>query len=183
MSLEAVLAVRRSVRTFGPRPLTLAELSAVLWAAQGVTSPEGFRTAPSAGALYPLEILTVIGSGQPLPAGIYQYKPASHAVARIKEGDVREELQHAALGQGPVAHAPVVIAISGVVSRTAAKYGDRAQRYVWMEAGHAAQNLLLEANALSLAAVPIGAFDDEPVKKTLAIDADPIYLIALGAGQ
>ncbi len=177
LSLEEALARRRSVREFDATPLTTAELGQLLWAAQGITHERGFRTAPSAGALYPLEIYVVTGDG------IFHYEPQGHRLTQLSSGDSRKPLQGAALGQEAVGQAPAVFVIAAVYERTAKKYGaDRSPRYVHLEAGHAAQNLLLEAVALGLGAVPIGAFDDEEVQQVLGLPADhrPLYLIPAG---
>lgn len=177
LSLEEALARRRSVREYGSRPLTWEEIGQLLWAAQGITSPQGFRTAPSAGALYPLEIYVV------LPEGVYHYLPQAHQLRRTAAGDRRAALGDAAVRQRPVYEAPAVFVIAGVYQRTAAKYGQRAERYVHLEAGHAAQNLLLQAVALDLGAVTIGAFYDDQVRAVLGLRADetPLYLIPVGA--
>lgn len=177
MSLEGALAQRRSVRTFGEKALTDAEIGQLLWAAQGITRPQGYRTAPSAGALYPLELYVATASG------VYHYTPDGHLLGAIQDGDAREAIFRAALNQEPVRDAPAVFAITAVYERTAAKYGaERGQRYVHLEAGHAAQNLLLQAVALGLGAVPIGAFDDEGVQDALGLPPDhmPLYLIPVG---
>jgi SagB-type dehydrogenase family enzyme len=176
ISLEEALARRRSVRAFTPRALSTNEVGQLLWAAQGVTDSRGHRTAPSAGATYPLEVYAVT------PEGVWRYLPAEHALAIVRTGDVRPDLAAAALGQGAVASAPLVVVINGVVARTAARYGSRAERYVWLEAGHAAQNVLLEAVALDLGAVPIGAFDDDAVRAVVGASAgeDALYLVPVG---
>ena len=176
VSLEAALDQRRSVRAFLPDPLSDQELGQLLWAAQGVTDSEGRRTAPSAGALYPLEIYAVT------PTEVLHYDPATHAVGVQREGDHRRDLEAAALGQEAVGEAPVTFVIVAVIERTAAKYGDRATRYVQLEAGHAAQNLLLQAVALGLGAVPIGSFSDERVEVILGlpINERPLYLVPVG---
>jgi SagB-type dehydrogenase family enzyme len=176
-SLEETLAQRRSVRAFDDEPLELAELGQLLWAAQGVTDERGFRTAPSAGALYPLEIYVATADG------IYQYRPDGHQLLVFTRDDARSSLYQAALRQEPVRQAPAVVVVTAVYERTASKYGDeRTLRYVHLEAGHAAQNLLLEAVALGLGAVPIGAFQDEQVQAALQLPADhqPLYLIPVG---
>jgi SagB-type dehydrogenase family enzyme len=176
-SLEEVIAARRSVREYADRELTWAEISQLLWAAQGITSPQGLRAAPSAGALYPLEIYVAV------PAGVYHYQPAGHRLERTLSGDRRRAWGDAAVSQGPVYHAPATFLIAGVMARTRAKYGERAERYVYLEAGHAAQNLLLQATALGLGAVPIGAFYDEQLAQAAGLPADetPLYLICVGA--
>jgi len=177
VSLEEALANRRSIRQYGQRVLTWEEIGQLLWAAQGITSPQGFRTAPSAGALYPLELYVVLSEG------VYHYEPADHLLTRTVAGDHRMHLGDAALKQRPVYDAPAVFVIAAVYARTAVKYGDRAERYVKIEAGHAAQNLLLQATALGLGAVPIGAFYDERVQTALGLSSDemPLYLVPVGA--
>lgn len=177
LSLEACLLQRRSVRDFSDQVLTLEEVGQLLWAAQGITDPRGFRTAPSAGALYPLELYAVRAEG------VFRYDPGEHALTLVTEGDLRDDLSTAALGQQPVAEAPFVLVITGVNERTAAKYGaERSPRYVQLEAGHAGQNVLLEAVALGLGAVPIGAFDDGEVQDVLGLPSEhlPLYLIPVG---
>lgn len=176
LSLEEALAARRSIREFTDERLTREELSQLLWAAQGLTASWGGRTAPSAGALYPLEAFLVT------PEGLYHYLPDGHRIALIAADDRRAALARAALGQEAVAGAPAVLVLAGVYERAAEKYGDRAERYVHLEAGHAAQNVLLQAVALGLGAVPIGAFDDRAVREVLGLPSDhaPLYLIPVG---
>jgi SagB-type dehydrogenase family enzyme len=176
MPLEATLEARRSIRDYRAQELSMEELSQLLWAAQGVTSEAGARTAPSAGGLYPIELYVVT------PAGHYHYDAPSHALDVLGDDDLRAFLGEAALSQEAVADAPAVVVITAVYSRTEAKYGERAERYVHLEAGHAAQNLLLQAVALELAAVPIGAFHDDEVQDLLGIPDDhaPLYLIPVG---
>jgi len=177
LTLEEALAKRRSVREFSDTPLTLAELGQLLWAAQGMTHPAGLRAAPSAGALYPLEVYAVTRQAA------YHYLPRGHQMTMHVQGDVRSALHAAALRQDPVLKAPAVIIIAAVYARTAQKYGEeRSPRYVHLEAGHAAQNVLLQAAALNLGAVPIGAFEDNRVKQVLALPSDqqPLYLIPVG---
>lgn len=176
VSLEAALDQRRSIRSFLPDPLTEEEIGQLLWAAQGVTDPLGHRTAPSAGALYPLELYALT------PTAVLHYEPAVHAVTVRFQGDHRPELQAAAWGQDPVGEAPVTLVIAAVVERTAAKYGERSTRYVQLEAGHAAQNILLQAVALGLGAVPIGAFRDGQVAALLELPGAerPVYLVPVG---
>ncbi len=177
MSLEETLARRRSVREFTSKPLSDHQISQLVWAAQGITHAEGLRTAPSAGALYPLELYVASS------AGFYLYDPQHHELQRRSSRDVRSALYEAALKQEAVRQASAVFVISAVYSRTAQKYGNaRAPRYVHMEAGHAAQNLLLEAVALGLEAVPVGAFDDAQVEKVLGLPTEeqPLYLIPAG---
>jgi SagB-type dehydrogenase family enzyme len=177
VSLEEALAQRRSVREFLRGELTPRQLSQLLWAAQGITSQEGHRTAPSAGALYPLEMYVVV------PAGLYHYTPLRHQLNLVSAGDFRRPLFRAALEQKAIIEASAVFVIAAVYERTAQKYGPaRGERYVHLEAGHAAQNLLLEAVALGLGAVPMGAFQDAEVKKLLELprNYEPLYLIPVG---
>jgi SagB-type dehydrogenase family enzyme len=177
MSLEEALAARRSVREFRQEPITDRELSQLLRAAQGITSPDGLRTAPSAGAVYPLEVWVATASG------FYHYEPHKHRLTRHLEGDLRPDIHRAALMQEAILQAPVVLVIAAAYERTAQKYGEqRTPRYVHMEAGHSAQNLLLEAVALGLGGVLIGAFNDREVERVLSLPADqkPLYLIPVG---
>ena len=176
MALEQAIANRRSVREFTDEALSQSEISQLFWAAQGITDQRGLRAAPSAGALYPLELYVA------LPDGAYHYLPRSHAIQLVSERDLREDLWEAGLKQDALRQAPAIFVIAAVYQRTEAKYGDRAQRYVQMEAGHAAQNLLLQAVALGLGAVPIGAFYDDQVQASLGLPADQrvLYLIPVG---
>jgi SagB-type dehydrogenase family enzyme len=176
VSLEEVLELRRSVRAFVDTPLTEAEIGQLLWAAQGVTDDAGHRTTPSAGALYPLEIYVATSNG------LFRYNPARHGLALHAPGDRRPHMQAAGLYQDAIGDAPAIFVIAAVYQRTEVKYGARAPRYVHMEAGHAGQNILLEAVALGLAAVPMGAFDDALLSEALALPEDqrPLYLIPVG---
>ena len=182
VSLEDSLAKRRSVREYDNTPLSLEEVSQLLWAAQGITAHWGARTAPSAGALYPLEVIVVVGNVVDLPPGGYRYDPKGHELAGITLGDLRPQLASAALGQSAVRNAAINVVFTAVYQRTTRKYGDRGIQYVHMEAGHAAQNLCLQATALGLGTVPIGAFDDEQVGRLLNLPKDerPLYLIPVG---
>ena len=176
-TLSHVLKARRSVREFASRPLSRMEISQLLWAAQGVTHPDGLRTSPSAGALYPLELYLST------PDGFFRYRPRDHRLVRLGTADLRAAMQRAALGQEAVGTAPAVFVIAAAYRRTAVKYGpERGARYVHIEVGHAAQNLLLEATALGLGSVPIGAFNDAELARALGLPADhePLYLIPVG---
>jgi SagB-type dehydrogenase family enzyme len=181
-SLESVLQTRRSVREYARKPLTRDELAQLLWAAQGVTGPGSLRTAPSAGALYPLEVDVVIGDVDGLPSAIYRYRPDRHELVLTRRGDRRRELRAAALGQDCVEAGAAVIALAGVYARTSEKYGERGIRYVHMEVGHAAQNVCLQATAFGLGTVGVGAFEDGPVKRVLGLasDEEPLSLIPAG---
>ncbi len=181
-SLERALRERRSVREFSKAALTQEEISQLLWAAQGITGRGGLRTAPSAGALYPLELYLVVGAVSGLDPGVYKYVPAGHKLMKAMAGDLHRQLAAAALGQDSVADAAAVLVFTAVEKRTARKYGSRASRYVHIETGHAAQNVFLQATALGLATVVVGAFDDEKVGEVLNLPSGetPLYLMPLG---
>jgi SagB-type dehydrogenase family enzyme len=177
VTLRHALESRRSVRTFTLRPLSETEISLLLWSAQGITHPDGYRTAPSAGALYPLELYVATAEA------FYQYRSRGHRLVRRGSRDLREAMRRAAFGQETIGAAPAVFVLTAIYGRTSVKYGvDRAGRYAHMEAGHAAQNLLLQATALGLGAVPVGAFDDADLAAVLALPPDeaPLYLIPVG---
>ena len=183
VSVEEALAIRRSVREYRESKLSLEAAGQLLWAAQGITDPSrGLRTAPSAGALYPLEIRLLSGGIAGLDAGLYHYDPNSHSLLPELKGDLRASLSEAALGQGSIRRAPCILLISGVVSRTAVKYGSRAERYVLMEAGHSAQNVYLQAASMALGTVSIGAFQDDRAKEVLQISDEErlIYIMPVG---
>lgn len=183
MSVEEAIFRRRSVRAFRDEALTLSELSQVLFAAQGVTEKtRGFRTAPSAGALYPLGLYAVVGKVEGIAPGVYRYYPEEHAIERVIEGDKRMELFRSALYQESIQEAPLVLVFTAIYERTTRRYGERGIRYVHMEVGHAAQNVYLEAQALRLATVAIGAFRDEEVARILQLPQNemPLYLMPVG---
>lgn len=181
LSVEQALLNRRSTRAFNNDPLSLAELSQLAWSAQGVTSPRGYRTAPSAGALYPLEVFIFAGRVEGLDAGVYKYDPR-HSVAKIAAGDRRADLARAALNQSFIATAPVVFLFCAVFARMTDKYGERGRRYVFMEVGHAAQNLCLQAVAQGMGTTVVGAFQDDRVGDMIALAPNewPIYIVAVG---
>ena len=180
--LEVLLSKRRSVRDYAGSPLTTDEVMKLLWAGQGITGDEGKRTAPSAGTFYPLRIYVAVGNATDLSPGVYKYRPEDNSLIRVKDGDVRTELADAALGQSWVKNGAIDIVIAAVYEETAAKYGEKAERYVHLEAGHAAQNILLEATALDLGTVPIGGFDDAKVATTLGLprNENPLYIMPFG---
>jgi len=185
MSIEEAIARRRSVRSFTERALTLEQLSQLLWCAQGITDERGARRAsPSAGATYPMEIFVAAGSDAVagLAPGVYRYIPKEHALACTKEEDIRRQVAAAALNQGFLAEAPVVILIAAEPERTTKRYGRRGTRYVHMEVGHIGQNLYLQAESLGLATVAVGAFEDEKVAKAFSLPAElePLYLMPIG---
>jgi len=182
LSLEEALQRRRSVRAYTKKPLVLTELSQLLWAAQGITGPYGMRTAPSAGALYPMELYVLSGNVSGLPAGVYRYLSRGHELLKVNNGDRRQRLAEAALGQKCIREGSAVIAITAVYERTTGKYGQRGIRYVHMEAGNISQNIYLEAESLNLGTVFVGAFDDERVKSVLEMrpEEKPLGLMPVG---
>ncbi|HCK98687.1 MAG TPA: nitroreductase [Candidatus Marinimicrobia bacterium] len=183
VSIEQAMLERRSVRAYQDEPLTLSEVAQLLWSAQGITdSKRGFRTAPSAGTLYPLEVYVVIGNVEGIAEGVYKYKPHKHELVKVRNGDVRDKLAVAALGQACVREGAIVIVFSAVYERTTRKYGDRGVRYVHMEAGHAAQNVCLQAVSLNLGTVVVGAFRDDEVSKVLNLSDEerPLYILPVG---
>ncbi len=176
-SLESALRRRRSLREFSPQELTKEEISQLLWAAQGITyQEEGLRTTPSAGATYPLEIYAVNTEG------IFHYRPLEHKLLLTSLEDVRQKLRRAALDQVFLEEAPCIFVITAIYERTTLRYGEQGIRYVHLEAGHAAQNLLLQAVTLGLAGVPVGAFFELEVAEILKLREreKPIYLIPVG---
>ena len=183
VSVEKTLLERRSVRKYSDAPLSLNELSQLLWAAQGITDPEGYRTAPSAGALYPLELYVVAGNVNDLPEGVYRYKPKDHKLEMVLAGDKRQGLYGVSLQQSAVKNAAAVIVFAADYDRTTVKYGDRGIQYVHIEVGHSAENTLLQAVALDLSAVVIGAFYDEEMKEVLNIPGGEQPLLILPVGK
>ncbi len=186
ISVEQAFLLRRSVREYKDEALTAQEISQILWAAQGITAPEkGGRTAPSAGALYPLEVYLVVKDVENIKPGVYHYLPEGHKLKKLFEGDVSKELAQAALGQTFISQAPVAVVLTGVFARTTGKYEERGVQYVFMEAGHAAQNVCLQVHSLGLGTVTVGAFYDEEVKELLKLSADeiPLYVMPVGRVQ
>jgi len=181
-TLDELLRNRRSVREYSREPLTKEEVMKLLWSGQGITRPPRYRTAPSAGALYPLELYVAVGNVVGLRPGVYKYDPVENDIKLVKEGDVRRELAVAALLQPCVEYGAIDIIIAAVYERTKVKYGQRGERYVHIEVGHAAQNICLQAVALGLGLVTVGAFDDASVARIvgLARDEAPLYIIPVG---
>jgi SagB-type dehydrogenase family enzyme len=183
-AVEEAIATRRSVRRYKAEPLSLSQLSQILWSAQGITAASRYRAIPSAGATFPLEVYTLVGEQTVtgLKAGIYRYEANSHSLRLHLDGDFRQELAEAALGQGFIATCPVDIVVCALFSRTTNRYGKRGEMYVYMEAGHLGQNVALQAVALGLATVMVGAFDDGEVSRVLRVkeQAKPLYIIPVG---
>jgi SagB-type dehydrogenase family enzyme len=181
-SIEKSLRERRSIRQYRSEPLTMEEIAQLLWAAQGITHGREFRSAPSAGALYPLETYLVAGNVTGLAPGIYRYLPQGHRLAMLLSGDVRRQLCGASLHQDPVLDAPASIVFSAVFSRATGKYGNRGIRYSHMESGIAAQNVSLQAVSLNLGTVLIGAFEDEDVRRVMSMPTgeNPMLILPVG---
>ena len=181
VSVEEALAKRRSVRKFSGKSLKVTEIAQLLWAAQGITGEKGKRTSPSAGALYPLSIYLVAGDVEGLSPGIYRYRPRGHAVVKVKGGDLRAKLKEAAGGQRWVGDAPATFVIAVNYDRMD-HYHERGKIYANMEQGHAAQNMLLQATALGLGAVPVGAVSTGRMTKLLDLSSEftAEYLIPIG---
>jgi SagB-type dehydrogenase family enzyme len=193
VSLEETILRRRAVRRYRRDPLNLSQLSQILWSAQGITGTREFRAAPSAGATYPLEIFVVVGkqgvtaseakqAPEELQAGIYHYEADSHSLSLHKPADLRPDLARATLDQEFIIDAPVDIVICALYHRTSYRYGRRGERYVHIEVGHVGENIHLQAVALGLATVEVGAFHDEEVRKVLGVEEQikPLYIMPLG---
>lgn len=175
--LESSISLRRSHRAFENKELAISQVSQLVWAGQGITDRDyGFRAAPSAGALYPLTLYVVKSDG------VFRYLPDGHKLVQIATEDKRPELVRAALGQGFIREAPVIIVVTANFRITEAKFGARTFRYVCMEAGHAAENIELQAAAMGLGAVSVASFWDDVVKKSLGLpdQHNPLYLIPIG---
>ncbi len=182
-SIERALIQRRSIRSYSNEPLSLAEISQLLWAAQGITDSRGYRTSPSAGALYPLEIYIVAGRIKDIPAGIYKYRPHKHQLVKTVDGDKRAEVCRASLNQSPISDAAAVIVFCAISERTTVKYGERGIRYVYIEAGHAVQNVYLQAVSLNLGTLVIGAFRDNELKNVMNFDLYEYPLCIMPVGK
>ncbi len=187
VSVEEAISSRRSVRNLQEKPLNVFELSQLLWSAQGITYPErDFRSAPSAGATYPLKLYVIVCKNgvdeQNIETGVYLYVPKENILKLITKEDIRSDIYQFALMQAPLDSAPVIIVMAADMSRTTDRYGERGVRYVHMEAGHSAQNIYLQATAMELGMVVIGAFDDRNVKRSMKMDMDhdPLYIIPIG---
>lgn len=185
ISVETAITRRRTVRSFTSKPLKKETLSQLLYAAQGITGDRGFkRAAPSGGALYPLDLYAVVGEKgvEHLDAGIYHYVPSGHRIETVSSGDNRNALARASLGQMWMAAAPAILVITAEYARICIKYGDRGVRYAMIEAGHAGQNLFLQAEAMGLKAGIVGAFQDEQVLRVMGIPQkhEPLSIMPVG---
>jgi len=176
VSLEQTIAVRRSRRSFLSKALTLEQIGQLAWAAQGQDAKSRYRTVPSAGATYPLELFVVTEEG------LFHYLLAKHALEKLTDQDLRCALAAAAWGQEFIEAAPLTLVFAAEFVRTTGRYGRRGVRYVYMEAGHAVQNVHLQAESLGLGSVAVGAFDDASVSKVLSLPKhlEPIYMVVVG---
>lgn len=183
VSVERSILNRRTVRSFRAAPLSLEQLSQLLWAAQGVTGALGTkRAAPSAGALYPMDVYAAAGEVRGLDAGVYHYVPREHRLDRKGEGDLRKAVSKASLSQMWMAEAPLSLVITAEYERITGKYGRRGNRYAMIEAGHIGQNIFLQAVALGLAAGIVGAFNDQDLAKVLRLPRKRLPLLVMPVG-
>jgi SagB-type dehydrogenase family enzyme len=186
MPLEEAIRKRRSVRTYSGTPMAIAELSSLLFSAQGITGERygtKLRAAPSAGALYPIEVYVIVHNVSGLTPGLYHYDPFRHGLTELRKKDFRKAISRAGLGQGVLEEANLVMVLTAVPARTTGKYGKRGHRYIYLEAGHVAENILLQSVSLGMGAVPIGAFSDDRLDELLGIDGEnemSLYLVAVG---
>jgi SagB-type dehydrogenase family enzyme len=185
VSLERAVHQRRTIRSFDGKSLTLGQFSQLLWAAQGITEKGGFkRAAPSAGALYPMDVYGAVGRDciDELDSGVYHYDPADHSISLVQEGDARKDIAVASLSQMWMAYAPLALVITAEYSRIEVKYGQRGIRYAMIEAGHIGQNIFLQSQAMGLAAGIVGAFQDQTVIRVMGIREthEPLLIMPVG---
>lgn len=182
-SLEEAILKRRSIRDYTNEPLSIKEVSQILWSAQGITDEaSGLRSAPSAGATFPLEVYLVVSNVKDLKAGLYKYNPFNNTLKLLAEGDKRFDIANAALKQGSIEKSAAIVILTAVYERTSVRYGNRTERYVNMEIGHAGQNIYLQAVSLGLGTVMIGAFNDEALIKVLSLPVNefPLAIYPIG---
>jgi SagB-type dehydrogenase family enzyme len=184
VSVEEALKARRTVRQFANRGLDLKQVSQLLWGADGLSDPRGLRTAASAGATYPLEIYLVAGERgvANLPAGVYHYRVAEHALEPGAKGDLRQAVARASLHQTWMAEAPIILVIAAEYRRCTKRYGERGVMYTHMEAGHVGTNVFLQAEALGLGAGIVGAFEDRGLGQTLQLPKEQVPLLVMPVG-
>jgi SagB-type dehydrogenase family enzyme len=182
MGIGECLAKRRSVREYSDVPLSLEQAASLLWAAQGITGIGGLRTAPSAGAMFPLRTYAAVGNVCGIPAGLYSFDADSLELAAIAKGDKRKRIMQAAMGQECAQNCVMVVLLAADCRRMEREFGDRALRLATMEAGHAGQNYCLMATALGLGAIGLGRFDDDLVRHVFQLRAveTPLYLLLAG---
>ena len=184
--LIEIIKKRKSIRSYSSKPLRLVDLSFLLWACTGIQRSENgydFRTIPSAGALYPIETYIVVNNVEDLPKGLYHYDIKEHSLEELRIGSIGERLSYSALEQNMCAKAPVVFIWTAIFERSKWKYGQRAYRYVYLDAGHIAQNLTLAATSFGLGSCQIGAFFDDEINQIIDIDGyeeSVLYLSVVG---
>lgn len=179
ISLEEAILKRRSIRSFKEDELSLNEISQILWSAQGITKKTDYinlRSAPSAGAIYPITVFVVKKDG------VFEYLPEEHSLKPITQKDIRTELSKASLNQRFIEKAPLSLILCADYSKITKKYANRGIQYAHIEVGHIAQNINLQAVALGLGSVCVGAFEDEKVSKVAFLPSScrPIYIIPIG---
>jgi SagB-type dehydrogenase family enzyme len=182
VSIEEALAKRRSIRSYTGEAVTLEEVSQLLWAAQGITNSDGFRTAPSAMAAYPLEVYIVVGDVENLSEGVYHYEPAGHKLGKVHDGDYRPQLTTSSVGRYFVEGGAIYILLSAIYSRVTLRAGSEGTKYVHMEVGHAAQNVYLQAFSLGLGTVVNGGISADNIREILQLPANvqPLYFMPVG---
>lgn len=180
--LEKTILERRSIREYSEEELSLYELSMILWAGNGITDERGLRSAPSAGGLYPIDMYIVPNRVENASCGLYKYIPGSHEIVLVEEGEFAEQMYQLSYEQEHVRNAAVVVVLVAVPERTTVKYGEEGKGYVFMEAGHIAENMLLEAVSLGLGAVPVGGFEKENMDDLFGLEEneDSIYMVLVG---
>jgi len=181
-SLEKALKERRSIREFGNESLTLDQVSQLLWAAQGITDDKGHRTAPSGMEAYPLEVYLVTGNISGLQAGVYHFVPKGQYLEPLMQGDLRAEFVDQAVGQGFVKTAPSIFVITAVPERMIRIAGPGSVKFVYIEAGLAAENFMLEAVSLGLGSTYVGGFDANKTEQFLGLasDEEPMAVLPVG---
>lgn len=175
MSVDDALAKRRSVRSFAEKPMTMAQVSAIVLAADGITRERRgvqFRTAPSGGALYPMELYMAASNVTGLTEGLYHFHPADSSLELVEAGDFSNRVHEASFEQGSVGSSPITLIISARWERSTRKYADRGYRYTYIETGAICQNVYLKAASLGLGTVAVGAFNDELTNELLGIDGE-----------
>ncbi len=186
LSLDVALKVRKSIRRYANKPVTLEQLSYLVWAASGVQRVEqgfAFRTAPSAGGLFPIETYLVVNNVADIPKGLYHYRVAQHALEILRPGEHGADLAEAAMSQSTCAHSAFVFIWTSIFQRTRWKYGDRAYRYIYLDAGHIAENVALTAAAMGIGTCQIAAIFDDEVNEIIGVDGteeSAIYLTTVG---
>ena len=185
VSVEEALQGRRSNRQFANRPLELAQISQILWAADGINNPQGKRTAPAARAAYAVDLYVVVGERgvTDLAPGVYHYLVADNALEPVAKGEFRPGVAKACNSQAWIEKAPVIVVITGDYARCATKNGEqKAPMFTHMESGFVAQNLFLQVGALGLGAGIAGGFNDKALAQTLKLFQNDVPLLVMPVG-